>query len=1094
MVSSPSRGLLHLLAVILSLFVFATAANAQSASSTINGSVQDSSGAQIPDAQITIANQDTGIKVETRTNSQGVFTMTGLPSGTYGVTISKTGFQKITEKDVFVGPAVVRSVNVTLTVGEVDTTVTVEASAAQVQLTTSQVSNYVGEKQIEELPLNGRNYASLSALMPGVVNTRVGSSQGQGGFNTGNTMSINGMGVGATLYLLDGIWNMNTGNMTQTTITPNPDSIQEVRTLQNNLSSKYALLGASVVLLQTRSGSSQFHGALWEYLRNDKLDARNFFSPNVLPLRQNIFGGTLGGPLLIPGIYGRGKSKTFFFFSEQAVRKSVASTILGATPTQEMRSGIFSNKITDPQTGQPFPQNAAGNYVIPQSRINSNSVALLNALTQLPNNPGGGFNNFLNAHPQTTTQNDIQGKVDHNIGDKIRLMGEHFDLRQNDNLPAQTWQGSPFTTNNQSFLTRSKLSQLQATVIISPTMVNQTSIGSNNYVVDLAVNGTVFRNQLPDFKSTLPFNGFLADRLPGVGFSGGWASIGLHPALPLTHASDLENTLTDDWSWVKGKHTIESGFNLVFSTKRQNIFSASNGSWFFSGRFTGDPIADYLLGTATSFSQTSGQRRPYIHGIISSPYFHDTWRIKPRLTLNYGLRLMYMPLPNIQVGYGSLFDPSKYNRAKAPIVNSDGTITPTAGYDPLNGLVINGQDGIPQNFSGKNKWYWNPNFGFAWDVFGTGKTSLRSGFGITRARTFTGTDCTYSCPNNPPFLENITLINPLFPNPVGTGTATPPTAQNLGGASYDNQATGVYTYSISVEHQIGGWLLSAGGAGNQVRHQGIAQNINQPFPAGGFDYPPDINTGKSRSVYAPYYGWGNISQTATIANANWNGLLLSARHQVGNGLFLSGAYTWAHGLQQGTGSSFGANGVQDSYNVRGNQGNSSVNIGHVASFSWLYDIPFLQRAKGLAGTVLGGWKYNGIATLQSGVSMSPGLSVANQGLATRPDVVPGQSLTYEKTVSRWFNPAVFAAPRPGYFGNAGAGTLTGPGVVNFDMGLYKDFHFTERRKIQFRSEFFNIFNHTNFAGVSTTVGAGNFGQVVSARDPRIVEFSLRFQY
>jgi len=797
--------------------------------------------------------------------------------------------------------------------------------------------------------------------------------------------------------------------------------------------------------------------------------------------------------VLLPG-YGRGKSKTFFFFSEQAVRKHVASTILGATPTADMRNGLFTNKILDPNTGLPFSQNSAGQYVIPSNRINSDSLALLNAQAQLPNNPAGGFNNFLNATPEILTQNDIQVKGDHNIGEKIHLMGEYFDVRQNDKLPAQTWQGSPFTTNKQSFLTRSKLIEAQATIIISPTMVNQLSLGSNIYVVDLAVNGTVYKEQVPDFHSTLPYNGFLSERLPSIGFAGGWAGFGINQTVPLTHASDLENTLTDDWSYVKGKHTIEAGFNLVFSTKRQNIFSASNGNWFFSGKFTGDPIADYLLGRAATFNQTSGERRPYIHGVIASPYIQDTWRIKPRLTLNYGIRLTYMPLPNIQPGYGSVFDPSKYSLSKAPTVNRDGTITPTPGYDPLNGLVFNSQDGVPQNFSNKHRWYWSPTVGFAWDLFGQGKTSLRAGFGVTRARTFTGTDCTYSCPNNPPFLQNINLVDPLFPSPIGTGTVTPPAAQSLGGASFDNQATGVYTYSMSLEHQVAGWLLSAGFAGNQVRHQGISRDINQPLPVGGFQYPADINTGTFDYVYGPYYGWGNIGTATTIANASWNGLLLSARHSVGKGLFVSAAYTWSHGLQQGSGSTFGTNGVQDSYNVAGNRGNSSVNVGQVATLSWIYDIPFMRNTKGIQGAILGGWKYNGITTVQSGLSLSPGLSIANQGLATRPDVVPGQSLSYQKKVSQWFNPAAFAAPGYGFFGNAGPGIITGPGVVNFDMGLYKDFRITEHKKFQFRTEFFNVFNHTNFSGVSTTLGAGNFGQVVSALDPRIMEFSLRFQY
>ncbi len=1083
-------------AVVIGFCLLTGLANAQSASSTINGLVVDNTGGVVPEAQVTITNQGTAAKIETQTNTQGAFSMTGLPSGTYDVTIVKEGFNRYTEKDIFVGPTVVRSVNASLTVGSVSTAVTVEASAAQVQTTTSSISNYVAEKQIQELPLNGRNYQSLSALMPGVLNVSVGqsSAQGTGGFGTSNLMSINGMGTSGTLYELDGVWNMNTGNMTQTTITPNPDSIQEVRTLQNNIGPKYTLMGASIVLVQTRSGSSDFHGALWEYLRNDDFDARNFFSPRVLPLKQNIFGGTLGGPFFIPKLYSRSKSKTFFFFSYSGVDKHIASTVFGATPTQDMRNGIFNTKVNDPLTGQPFPQNPSGQYVIPTNRLNQQSLVYLNAMALLPNYNSGGFNNYLNANPEILKQQDIQIKGDHSLGEKFHLMGEYFDLHQDDNLPNQTFLPSPFTNQTQTYFTRSKLAEAQFTWIMSPRMVNQISAGVNAYTVSLDLAGQVYKTQVPNFQSTLPYNGFLSERLPQVTFSGGWSSLGVVQSLPLTHASDLESTLTDDWSWVKGKHNIEAGMNIVFSTKRQNIFSQSNGAWMFSGKFTGDPIADYLLGMSATFNQSNGERRPYIHGAMMTPYFQDTFRVTKGLTLNYGVRIMYMPLPHDQPGYASAFDPTKYSLSKAAIVNTNGTLTPTPNYDPLNGLIFNGVNGVPLNFTNKHEWFFLPTVGFAWDPFGHGTTSLRGGFGITRTRVFTGNDCTYACPNNPPFLQNITLQNPVFPSPLGTGTQNAQAALNLSTLDLNNQAPAVYTYSLSLEHQIGNWIFSVGGAGNQVRHRGISLNWNQPKPVGGLDYPADINTGTYPYVYAPFYGWGSISSFTTTGNGEWHGLLASARHQVGHGLFLSGSYTYSHGIQQAFGSGFGSQGVQNSYDVRADTGNSNVNVGHLASSSWIYDIPFMSHAKGFSRALLGGWKYNGIATFRSGISLNPGLSVANQGLATRPDVVAGQQLTYPKTTGQWFNTAVFQRPAFGKFGNAGPGTITGPGIINFDMGLYKDFVFLEKRRVQFRSEFFNVFNHTNFGNPTTTVGSGNYGRITSALDARIIELSLRVHF
>ena len=334
----------------------------------------------------------------------------------------------------------------------------------------------------------------------------------------------------------------------------------------------------------------------------------------------------------------------------------------------------------------------------------------------------------------------------------------------------------------------------------------------------------------------------------------------------------------------------------------------------------------------------------------------------------------------------------------------------------------------------------------------------------------------------------------MFPSPLGTGTQSAPAALNLSTLDFNNQAPAVYTYSLSLERQIGNWLFSVGGSGNQVRHRGISLNWNQPKPVGGLDYPADINTGTNPYVYGPFYGWGSISSATTTGNAEWHGLLVSARHQVGHGLFLSGSYTYSHGIQEAFGSGFGSQSVQNSYNVRADTGNSNVNVGHLASFSWIYDIPFMSHAKGFSRALLGGWKYNGISTFRSGFSLNPGLSVANQGLATRPDVAAGQQLSYPKTITQWFNTAIFQRPAFGSFGNAGVGTITGPGLVNFDMGLYKDFAFTEKRRLQFRSEFFNVFNHPNLGNPTTTLGSGNYGRITSALDGRIIEFSLRFHF
>ena len=521
---------------------------------------------------------------ETVSNSAGSFTKVGLPPGHYEIEVTGSGFSSLKETGIYLETAAVYTANVTLQVGTVATAVTVTADSTAVQTTTtSEVSNTVSGEEVEALPLNGRNYQGVGSLMPGVVNTSPEAAMGTGGFNTSNALNVNGQGSSGSLYTVDGIWNENTGNMTQTTIMPNPDEISEVKVLQNNYDAKYSLMGASVVIVQTKSGTSAFHGGAWEFLRNTDLDARNFFNTTISPEEWNIFGWNLGGPVVLPH-YNSSRQKTFFYFNSQWPRQKMPSVINGATPTALMRAGTFPTTgpyaatIKDPDTAakSPFPGNQ-----IPTSRINQADLALLNAMAPLPNNQTSLFNNYLNPDPQVLTQLDEEVKIDHNFTSRLKLTGEYFYEGQQSILPAASRMGSPFNTNWDIFKTDNQLAKLQLTYFVSASMTNQISLASNSYDVTHDFSGLNSVSQIQGYSEAFPYSGgYLQNRLSLTSrFSGGWSQFGTSANNTIPRATDLENTLADDWSWVRGKHFLEAGGTLLLGTKRQ---------WTTGANTTGD--------------------------------------------------------------------------------------------------------------------------------------------------------------------------------------------------------------------------------------------------------------------------------------------------------------------------------------------------------------------------------------------------------------------------------------------------------------------------------------------------------------------------
>ncbi|MBV9081386.1 MAG: carboxypeptidase regulatory-like domain-containing protein, partial [Acidobacteriaceae bacterium] len=901
---------------------------------TINGTITDRSGAVVPGADVTITNIATGAVIRTVSNSGGSFSQAGLAVGSYDLTAGRPGFALFKEADIYVGPASVDTVSIVLEPSTVTTTVSVEASAAQVQTATSELSSTVSAQEAEALPLNGRNYQGLGSLMPGVINTSPIASMGTGGFNTSNALNVNGGGSSGSFYTLDGIWNENTGNETQTTIMPNPDEIQEIKVLQSNYDSQYTLMGASVVIVQTKSGTSTFHGGGWEFLRNTDFDARNFFSPTVSPLQWNIFGWNLGGPLYIPRVYNTKREKTFFYVNQQWVRQKVGSVLNGATPTPDMRAGIFpttgpyASNLKDPAGGS-FPGNR-----IPVSRINQAALAYLNAIAPLPNQQTSAFNNYLNTNAGTTNQRDDMVKIDHDFSPRVRLMGEYFHEGQDSSNPAATRMGSPFSTNYDIFQTFNSLAQIQLTQVISPSMVNQTSIAMNRYIINHIFGGLTAISQIPGYSQNFPYTGgYLQDLVPHVTFTGGWSQFGTSANNIIPRATDLEDTLTDNWSWLRGTHTLDAGGTILFGTKRQWATGLNTtGDVNVNGTFTGNAIADYLLGDSATFNQGSNGIRKYIHYPIVSPYLQDHWKATRRFTVTAGVRFFYLPFPHTQPGYMDNFDPAQFNAANAAIVSPNGTITSTPNYSRINGMIFNGQNGVPLNLTNQHNFYVAPVGGFAWDLFGDGRTSLRGGFGITYNRNGgMGAACSQGCVSYP-VVQQVNLINANFPDPIG-GKAAPLTAASVAGMSLSYRVAKIESFSLSLQHQFGSnWLVSIAGAGNIARDLQTSLNINQPGPFGTYGFNPNLNSSAyTAAYYAPYQGYGTINFSEPIGIDNWSALEIGVRHPVGHNLYLTAAYTWSHNLDN-------AGGFQNVYQLQQAYGNSSLNTPQVFTVSAVYTL------------------------------------------------------------------------------------------------------------------------------------------------------------
>lgn len=1077
------RGSLLLLSVVLA----ASFAHAQIDKGNLSGTVRDTNGGVIQSAAVKIVNAGTSAVANLATDESGFYSATALRPGEYQVSVSAPGFQTQIRRGIVVRVQDRVAIDFDLKPSDVSTEITVDATTPSLETQTSSLGHVVEERTIVDLPLNGRNFTQLAVLGAGTSPSRRNPER--------DTFIANGARPIQNSYLLDGVENKNKivgfDSSTAEVIEPVLDGIQEFKVQTNTFSAEFGQSAGAVVNVTLKSGSNNFHGSAFEFIRNSALDAKPYFQPT--PVRpqfiQNMFGATFGGPII--------KNKTFFFFSWQSQREVNAAPQIATVPNANQLAGKFVAPIYDPATtrlgpdGKTYIRDPFAGNAIPVSRFDSVAANLLPLYPAPTSN--AATSNFFSNQRQRISNNQFNGRLDQRFGSSDNLFVRISSTANNNILPATL----PPPANDPSIAEPTGQSYAAGeTHTFTPTLINEFRFG---YLVT-ELTQTIDTPRLfaeygiigaPDY----PYVG----GLPTFGVSGlttiGSAGPGTLPT-PATGSGnfpiDKQGSVlqfSDNLSWVKGRHTVRFGAEFQQVTLYANSTLSARPSYSFNGVYTQNPqsrpgtgaaFADFLLGytsSATVSTRSVSESRQH----IAAGYVQDDWTVAPRLTINAGLRYeLALPFYETADHYSDLI----------------------LEAGPLYGTVLNASDaaanGYRRSFVDPD---WNnfaPRVGLAYKA--TETTVIRSAFGV-----FYGRDENIPVArrptNNPYYFIQKTYttdqINPsiILSQGFPSNALDPANVKNPDVNSYlkDTPLPYVLQWNFNIQQQLPhNFVAEIGYVGSGARKLYVPLNWNLPPPG-----PGAINPRR------PIQGYSAIYALQPIVNSSYNALLAQLERRFSSGFSFLAAYTWGHSLDDAGANQDSDVPPQNPRDLNANRGSSNFDIRQRFVVSYTYELPFgrgkpfLADSK-LGGAILGGWQLSGITSYQTGLPFTPVLSFdpSNTGTTARPNrIADGALPSDQRSPNRWFDVSAFTAAPANTFGNSGRDILRGPSQFNNDIGLLRTLRLTERVALQVRAEAFNLFNTPQFGLPGNTIGTTNAGVITSVVTPeRQLQFALRLSF